>query len=395
MRLMIAAISSIFLYGMTASLLGTLLPDLSARFQMTPRQSGSIASLQALGLMLASVAASALIDKTGKKTGFVSGLTLIMAAVLMLASSTGWKSVMVAMFLLGLGGGAMTTAANNLVSDIGEERRGALLSFANIFFGLGGMITPFLAANLLGGNSIVLAYLIAALAASLLVFQATTAMPAPASRAFEISQALRLPGKPLLLLLSVIVFFYVACEVAVWNWLAKYLVTQGLSRPAALNILAFGFASGMMLGRLIATRLLSRYTATSVTLVCSCLMVLATIWTLNSRSPATACLSVLCTGIVMGPVYPSAIAISGSAFRQMGATRMGMVITAGWMGAAASSWIIGAIAGGNDTHLHTALFLLPVFSALMIALSIALRPVVAGIQSREPMVYDAPARPTI
>ena len=392
---MIAAISAIFLYGMIASLLGTLLPDLSARFQMTPRQSGSIAGLQALGLMLASVVAGALIDRVGKKAGFVSGLTLMVVALVALSNSAGWKSVMIAMFILGLGGGAVVTAANNLVSDIGEEKRGVLLSFVNIFFGLGGMVTPFLAASLLRGNSMALAWVIATLAASLLVFDATTNMPAPVPHNFEFSQALRLPGKRLLLLLSLFVFLYVACEVAVWNWLTKYLVSQGLSRSLALNILGFGFASGMIVGRLIGTRLLSRYSATSVSLVCSCLMVAATFWTLNAATPVAACLSVLCTGIVMGPVYPSAMAISGDAFRQMSATRMGIVITAGWMGAAASSWLIGLIAGGSDRHLRMALLLLPVFAALMIAINLGLRPLLATILSRGRIVYDAPARPAI
>lgn len=392
---MIAAISAIFLYGMMASLLGTLLPDLSARFQMTPRQSGSITGLQALGLMLASVVAGALIDRVGKKAGFVSGLTLIAIALVTLARSHGWKSVMIAMFILGLGGGAIVTAANNLVSDIGEEKRGAMLSFANIFFGLGGLLTPFLAANLLRGDSIALAYVIAALAASLLVLHATTAMPAPGPHDFEISQAFRLPGKQLLLLLSSLVFLYVACEVAVWNWLAKYLVGQGLSRSLALDILAFGFASGMMVGRLVGTRLLSRYSALSVSLVCSCLMAAAMFWTLNSASPISACVSVLCAGIVMGPVYPSAMAMTGNAFRQMSGTRMGIVITAGWIGAAASSWLIGAIAGGSDRRLRAALLLLPLFAVLMIVLNLALRPLLARIQSRGPIVYDAPARPTV
>jgi len=395
MRLMTAAVSAIFLYGMIAPLLGTLLPDLSARFQITPRESGGIAGVQALGLMLASVVAGAVIDKLGKKAGFVSGLTLITAALLVLASSAGWKSVMTAMFVLGLGSGATVTAANNLVSDIGEENRGALLSFANIFFGLGGLITPFLAANLLHRNSIALAYVIAALAASLLVFHVTTAMPAGAPQNFEISQALRLPGKRLLVLLSLLLLLYVACEVAVWNWLAKYLVSRGLSRSLALNILAFGFASGMMAGRLIGMRLLSRYSAASVSLVCSFLMAVATFWMLNSTTPVSACLSVLCTGIVMGPLYPSAMAMTGNAFTQMGATRMGIVITAGWIGAATSSWLIGAIAGGSDTHLRVALLLLPLFAVLMITVTLALRPLLAGIQSRGPIVYDARARPTI
>ena len=49
--LMGAGILDILLYGTTASMLGTLLPDLSTKYHLSPRQNGEIASLQALGLM--------------------------------------------------------------------------------------------------------------------------------------------------------------------------------------------------------------------------------------------------------------------------------------------------------------------------------------------------------
>ncbi len=54
--LIFAAILAIFVYGMTAAMLGTILPDLSERFHLTPAQNGTIAFAQALGLMIASLA---------------------------------------------------------------------------------------------------------------------------------------------------------------------------------------------------------------------------------------------------------------------------------------------------------------------------------------------------
>src|SRR5271170_2737290 len=51
-----AAILAIFVYGMTAAMLGTILPDLSERFRLTPKQNGTIAFCQAIGLILASIA---------------------------------------------------------------------------------------------------------------------------------------------------------------------------------------------------------------------------------------------------------------------------------------------------------------------------------------------------
>ena len=75
--LILAAVLAIFVYGMIAAMLGTILPGLSERFHLTPKQNGSIAFAQALGLMIASVGVGPLIDNEGKKLGLVLGLVLI------------------------------------------------------------------------------------------------------------------------------------------------------------------------------------------------------------------------------------------------------------------------------------------------------------------------------
>ena len=47
--LILAASLAIFIYGMIAAMLGTILPGLSQRFHLAPRQNGTIAFSQALG----------------------------------------------------------------------------------------------------------------------------------------------------------------------------------------------------------------------------------------------------------------------------------------------------------------------------------------------------------
>jgi fucose permease len=390
---MVAATAALFLYGTIASMLGTLLPDLSTHFHLTPRQNGGIAAVQALGLVLASIAAGPLIDGRGKKIGFIMGMMLIVVALFALPVSVGWKTVMVAMFVLGLGGGILVTAANNLVSDIGESKRASMLSFANMFFGLGALLTPMAAANLFHGNAVGLCYLVAALAVGVLLLEVSTPMPAAAPpHDFGLRRLLNLDGRPLLSLLSLFIFLYIASEVAFWNWLTKYLVSQGISRPVALNILAFGFAAGLLLGRLLSIRLLLRYSSVLISFVCPWFMVATIYWVLHSGSALMAGISVFCAGLVMGPIYPSAMGMVGDAFRQMTATYMGIVITWGWVGVVTSSWLIGMIAGNQDDRLGQALLLLPVFSATMILTNLALRPLLARARARNQMVYDAPAQ---
>src|SRR5215471_16028228 len=100
--LILAAILAIFVYGMIAAMLGTILPDLSARFQLTPKQNGTIAFCQALGLIIASISVGPLIDNEGKKLGMILGLALITVALALLPRSSGYSTTSTYLLLLGL-----------------------------------------------------------------------------------------------------------------------------------------------------------------------------------------------------------------------------------------------------------------------------------------------------
>src|SRR6202051_4041776 len=147
---------------MIAAMLGTILPDLSDRFHLSPSQNGTIAFAQALGLILASLAVGPLLDNEGKKIGLILGLALISIALSSLPRSPGLRSIMLLLFLLGVGGGILVTGANALVSDVSESHRATALNLVNLFFGLGALATPFIAANVFKHNWVRLCYTLAA-----------------------------------------------------------------------------------------------------------------------------------------------------------------------------------------------------------------------------------------
>src|SRR5260370_38865517 len=152
--LILAAILAIFVYGMIAAMLGTILPDLAARFQLTPKQNGTIAFCQALGLIIASVSVGPLIDNQGKKVGMLLGLALITLALVLLPRSSGYGSIASYLFLLGIGGGIIVTAASPLGSDVTPQRPGTPLHPLNPFFGHGGPAAPVFSPNLRGSKRV-------------------------------------------------------------------------------------------------------------------------------------------------------------------------------------------------------------------------------------------------
>ncbi len=372
--LIFAAVLAIFVYGMIAAMLGTILPDLSDRFHLTPKQNGTIALAQALGLMIASVGVGPLLDNKGDKVGLILGLVLIAIALFVLPRSKGFRGIVLLLFLLGVGGGIVVTGANALVSGgVNEAHRASALNLLNLFFGLGGLVTPFIAANLFKRNWVRLCYAIATVTVFSLIIQVVAKMPAPSGAAgFVLSDAGPVLGRPVLFLLGLFMFLYVACEVGVWNWLPRHLIAQGIPESRALNILSLGFALGLLLGRVGVSPVLIRVPAITVTLAASIAMVITTFFMLRTSKPTTAFVLVFIAGLSMAPVFPTTLAMVGNVFLRMTGTAIGFVITCGWTGLAVSSRLIGSLAGSDPLRLKKALLLIPASAVLMVGVNLAI-----------------------
>jgi fucose permease len=275
---------------------------------------------------------------------------------------------------LGLGGGVLVTGANALASDVNPARRGTTLNLLNLFFGLGGLLTPIITANILSGDAVRMCYVAAVAATITLIVNVISPMPKPTGELnLKGSEIGAVVSRPALYLLALYLFLYVACEVGVWNWLARYLnEVRAIDKSAALNVLGWGFALGLLVGRIIASRILIKVSSINVTLFASVAMAVTTFMMLQSGTPTMAWIAVFCAGLAMAPMFPTTLAIVGDTFPRMTATAMGIVITCGWIGLVVSSPIIGNVAASSG--LQTGLLLLPAFSVAMIVVNLILRP---------------------
>jgi fucose permease len=371
--LILAAVLGVFVYGMIAAMLGTILPELSKRFALSPKQNGNLALTQAIGLMIGSFGVGPLMDIQGKKVGMLLSLALVALALLLLRRASGYSSAMAAMLLLGLGGGVLVTAANSLPGDIDPINPASLNNRMNIFFGLGGLVTPLVSARLFKNEVPKLTLFAATMAALALAVSAITEFKGPSGAvSFQFSMVTDLLGSGRLIMLSLFLFLYVACEVGVWNWLARHLIAQGLPESKALTILSLGFALGLLVGRLAAAEVLKTATPESVLIGSAALMAVTTFVMLQSANPNAAWVAVFVAGLAMAPVFPTTLGIVGQKFPNSASTAIGIAVTMGWLGLVVSSPLIGAIAGDDPKRLKKALLLLPAFSVAMLAVGFAL-----------------------
>lgn len=371
--LIFAASLAIFVYGMVASMLGTINPGLASQFNLDNVQTSYIALAQGIGLVLASVSVGPLLDRRGKKVGLLLGLGLVAAALFILANASGYSAMLLSMFILGIGGGITLTAANALGSDVSESKRAIVLNLLNVFVGLGGLATPFVAGNLLSGNAVRVAYGAAILTSVTFLIQVFTKVPAPKPMAGPREGSAGVFKQPLLYVLAFSVLLYTACEFAIWNWLPKFLIAQGIPEVRALNILSLGFALGLLIGRVAVTPILIKIPPLTVTLGSAILMAITTYTMLQTTDATTAGIVVFCAGLAMAPVFPTTIALVANLFKHGAATAIGFTITCGFTGLVISSPIIGWLSGTDPKGLGTGLMILPVCSTLMVGLYLVLR----------------------
>jgi fucose permease len=368
--LILAATLAILVYGLTAPLLGALLPTYTT---LTAGQQGTLATTQALGLVIASLSAGPVIDKRGNKLALVAGLGLVALSLFAAPNAGSFSVLLIVWFIEGIGGGIVVTGANSLVSAIEPTRRSAALNFLNLFFGLGGIVTTYAAGHLF--TPITLCYSVATMTAVGLIVNAATRMPGPSGEvAFRVSDVPSLLSTPALLLLSLFLFLYVSCEVGVWNWLNLFLQKQRNFSPGeAGNVISYGFAFGILVGRIVVSRILAKVPPLTVTLASAVLIAITTFVILRLDSQIAIMVAVFCTGLSMAPVFPTVLGIVGDTFPRGTATAMGIAITCGWIGLAVSSKIIGKVA--ENSSLTDGLLLLPAFAIIMVLVNLGLRTV--------------------
>lgn len=375
--LLIADILGILTYGMIAAMLGTILPELSKKFNLSPAQNGKIGMMQAIGLMIGGFFAGPLMDLNGKKLGMLLSLSLITIALIGLKGAKGYGSISGMMLLLGTGGGALVTSAFAVAADIQVSwlQGAAVFNAVNLFFGLGGLLTPLVAARIFQNNASRLLIFAATIAVLALAVNGVTSMaPASGKVAFQADSVSTLIGNKDLLLLSLALFLYVACECGVWNWLARHLIAQGVPESKALTILSLGFALGLLLGRIAVVPVLASITPQMVLVGAGVAMAVTTYLMLQTSNATTAWILVFLTGLAMAPVFPTALGLAGGPFQAQGlaSTATGIASTCGWLGLVISSPVIGGIAGDDPRKLKKALLLLPIASAVMAAVILGL-----------------------
>ena len=340
------AATGIFVFGIVMAVLGTLfgLPEMRARLKIDLAQQGNVFLLLYLGILLATLVAGPVIDAIGNKVILVASSALVAAGMAGFAYAHSFSGATIPAVLLGLGGGGLNTSTNVLVSDLYGEKRGPMLNVLGIFYGIGALCIPLLAAVIEGHLSIAPQLLFCAglAGACALLFLAMHFPEASAPQSFSWREALRVARYPGVLALGFLLFCQSGNEASIGGWTSTYVGAAGLGVRTATLILA-GYWAALMAGRLAVSGLLKFVGKPQLVLASGVGALAGAAILLTNRSEGMLVTGVLVIGLSYAGVFPTVLAIAGDAYRKMAGTVFGLLFAIALVGGMSFPWAVGQI----------------------------------------------------
>jgi MFS transporter, FHS family, glucose/mannose:H+ symporter len=339
-----SAASGIFVFGIVMAVLGTLfgLPEMRMRLRIDLAQQGNLFLLLYVGILFATLLAGPAIDVIGNKPILTGSATLVGAGMLGFAFAHSYASSAVPALLLGCGGGGLNTSTNALISDLYHERRGPMLNVLGIFYGIGALCIPLLAATIAAHVSLRRqVFCCAGLAAACaLLFLLQRFPPAAAAQSFSWRDALQVGRYPGVLILGFLLFCQSGNEASIAGWTSTYAGEAGFPARTATLILA-GYWAALMTGRLAVARLLKSIGNEQLVLASGIGALLGAGLLLASRSIVLLGLGVLVLGFSYAGVFPTALAIAGDRYRKFSGTVFGLIFGIALLGGMSFPWAVG------------------------------------------------------
>jgi fucose permease len=340
------AATGIFVFGIVMAVLGTLfgLPEMRARLRIDLAQQGNVFLLLFLGIFLATLVAGPVIDAIGNKLILVVSSLLVALGMAGFAYAHSFIGTAMPAVLLGLGGGGLNTSTSVLVSDLYGEKRGPMLNMLGIFYGIGALCIPLLAAMLTGHFPIASQLLICSgLAAACAVLFLVLRFPAAsAAQSFSWREALGVARYPGVLALGFLLFCQSGNEASISGWTSTYVGEAGLGARTATLILA-GYWAALMAGRLVVARLLKFVGKEQLVLASGVGALVGAGILLRNHSEAMLVAGVLVIGLSYAGVFPTTLAIAGDAYRKMAGTVFGLLFAIALLGGMSFPWAVGQI----------------------------------------------------
>lgn len=323
LKVFIAACGGLAFFGVAMLSLGAILPRLSGIEGVN-----TLPSVMSAGIIAGTLVFGPVMDRFGYKWLLVAGQSILLCGITGLAVFREITLLRICILGVGLGGGVLNGETNALVSDIFDgTKRGRYLSLLGACYCAGALIWSLLC-TVIDSYTVPLG-IVSALMFLLIIYYCVIRFPDTKQPSGELKEAvnpLRLLRYPVLIFLSVILFFQSGFEGISGNFTVQFLTLNGLAGAAATFSLMM-FTIGMLVGRLSLGWLMKRLKDYKV-LVLYLLIALAgaLLLYLIPGNPGAAYLSMSLIGFGVGATFPVILSRLGGLFRRVSGTAFSVAI---------------------------------------------------------------------
>jgi len=354
-----AAYAGMFGFGVVMALLGAVLPLVFTRIGFDLAGAGNLFLAMNGCMLLTMLALGPLMDRFGKKPPMVAGPVLVAAALAIIARASGYPELLLAVCLLGVGGGALNGATNTLIADLHSDphRKNAALNLLGIFFGFGAIFLPFTIGSLLGTLGLEpILYAAGALVLVATLLSAVLAFPPPRHRErVPLAEIWRFARNPVVLAFAFLLFFESGNEFTVGGYASTFLTREvGMSIGAASLMLAL-YWGAVIVARVGMSRLLLRVPGPTVVLASALTAAAGVMVLLTAHGPWQAGCALTLIGLGLASIFPTTLGLAGARFEEYSGTVFGILFAVALAGGMSLPWALGRIA--QTAGFRTALWL--------------------------------------
>ncbi len=370
-RLTSSAFAGMFVFGIVMAILGAVLPSLFEKIGFGAGAAGNLFLAMNFAMLVTTVFFGPLADRFGFRALLIGSSLVVAVSFLLLGAASTYPALVLAVVVLGLGGGGLNGGTNALTSDINEgQRRGPALNVLGIFFGFGALTIPFLKGTLLASFGLRAVLLLATgfCLVPLVLYAAFRFPRAKQPQGFPIKEAAKVVRDPRLWLCGFLLFFQSGNEFTVGGWISTLLQKVHGAGPSAAALVLAGYWAAVMAGRLLSARLVRKLGKERLVLAGAALALAAAfvLWLSPARTPAM--IGAIAIGLGFSPIYPTVLAVVGDAFAALTGTAFSIVIAVGLAGGMIAPWLAGRIAEASGLRQG---LVVPVVNCAMIMILMA------------------------
>ena len=346
-----AACVGMLIFGVVMISLGSILPEVTTKFQLDGAKAGSLSTLLPTGILVGSLVFGPSVDWLSYKRILIAGTLFTLMGIEGLVFSEMPVFLKLSVFSVGLGGGILNGTTNALVSEISEEDYGANLSLLGVFFGVGALATPFILGMLKGWYSFetIFALLGVLMVLPVLFFMFVQFPGSAKTSGVSIREGLKMVKDPMLLLFGFILFFQSGIEGLTNNWTTTYMETnKQLKASTALFVLS-SFVGAITVTRILLSKILRTFNPLKIMVIGLAIAFFGCLLIRYGASYTILIAGMVAIGIGISAGFPVILGYIGQIYTRLSGTAFSIVITIALIGNVIANYLMGHVSQYQGT----------------------------------------------